>query len=308
MNKIFSFFMFFNENDLLEIKLNEEQDYVEKFIIIESLQTHNGNSKPKYFDEKRFVNFQNKIEYHLIESLDDYIEKYPELKTPGFYHRHRHMSPKQQKCWEREKFQTNYANLILSNLGVSHEDQIMFGGLDEIVHKDIILNLSKNPHAIYGFDLRLYVYKLNIFAKKIGGQMLTSFGNIKKYFASELRSDSMGHAIIQDSGWHFTGLSKDTSNLRNKYTNFSHSQDSVWSQIDTWDDNTLLNNILSGYIPNFNNSPLDHLHDINAESIEIPGMLHIAPNYARIDHNIKFGFPQYLKDNQNKYKEYIYHH
>jgi len=306
MNKIFSFFMFFNENDLLEIKLNEEQDYVEKFIIIESLQTHNGNSKPKYFDEKRFINFQNKIEYHLIESLDDCIEKHPELRTPSFHARHKNMSPKQQKCWEREKFQTNYANTILSNLGVGDEDQIMFGGLDEIVNKDIILNLSKNPHAIYGFDLRLYVYKLNVFAKKIGGQMLTSFANIKRYFASELRSDCIGHAIVKDAGWHFSGLSKNIDNLRNKYTNFSHSQDSVWSQIDTWDDNTFLNNVINGYIPNFNNNPQNHLHDINSEHIEIPGILYTAPNFASIDHSIKFGFPKYIKENQNKYQEYIY--
>ena len=306
MNKIFSFFMFFNENDLLEIKLNEEQDYIEKFIIIESLQTHNGKNKPKYFDEKRFIQFQNKIEYHLIESLDEYIEKYPELRTPSFYRRHQHMSPDQRKCWEREKFQTNYANIILSNLGIADEDQIMFGGLDEIVHKDIILSLSKNPHAIYGFDLRLYVYKLNVFAKKIGGQMLTSFANIKKYFASELRSDSIGHAIVKDSGWHFTGLSKDIANLRNKYTNFSHAQDSVWSQIETWDDNTLLNNIINGYIPNFSTNPQNHLHDINAEYIDIPGKLNFPPNFAYIDHDIKFGFPKYIKDYQNKYKEYIY--
>ena len=50
-----SIMMFLQENDLLEIKINEEKNHVDKFIVIESLQTHNGNIKDiPLFDKKRF--------------------------------------------------------------------------------------------------------------------------------------------------------------------------------------------------------------------------------------------------------------
>ena len=79
MKNIYDVCMFFNENDLLEIRLNEHDDFVEKFIIIESLQTHSGNSKRQNFDFNRFKKFEDKIEYVLLESLDETVEKFPEL-------------------------------------------------------------------------------------------------------------------------------------------------------------------------------------------------------------------------------------
>jgi len=48
MKDIYDVCMFFNENDLLEIRLHEHNDFVKKFIIIESLQTHAGHSKQRH--------------------------------------------------------------------------------------------------------------------------------------------------------------------------------------------------------------------------------------------------------------------
>ena len=44
-NKIYDCFMFNNENDLLEIRLNILNNYVDYFIIIESSETHSGLKK-----------------------------------------------------------------------------------------------------------------------------------------------------------------------------------------------------------------------------------------------------------------------
>jgi beta-1,4-mannosyl-glycoprotein beta-1,4-N-acetylglucosaminyltransferase len=59
---IYDCFMFLNENDLLEIRINQHLDFVDKFIIIEAGQTHSGNKKTKNFDTKRFEKYADKIE------------------------------------------------------------------------------------------------------------------------------------------------------------------------------------------------------------------------------------------------------
>ena len=53
--------MFFNENDLFEIRLNQHWDFVDKFIVVEAGETHTGNKKPYYFDHERFASYMGKL-------------------------------------------------------------------------------------------------------------------------------------------------------------------------------------------------------------------------------------------------------
>ena len=60
-------FLFFNELDLLEIRLNVLNDVVDKFVLVESTQTFNAQPKPLYFEEnkERFAKFSDKI-IHIV--------------------------------------------------------------------------------------------------------------------------------------------------------------------------------------------------------------------------------------------------
>ena len=49
--KIFDTFLFLNELDLLEIRLNILDSYVDYFIINESPKTFSGKSKPLYYED-----------------------------------------------------------------------------------------------------------------------------------------------------------------------------------------------------------------------------------------------------------------
>jgi beta-1,4-mannosyl-glycoprotein beta-1,4-N-acetylglucosaminyltransferase len=51
--KVTDSFIFFNELDILEIRLNTLDPYVDYFIIVESSVTHTGNPKPYYFEENK---------------------------------------------------------------------------------------------------------------------------------------------------------------------------------------------------------------------------------------------------------------
>ena len=61
--KVYDCVLFFNEPELLEIRLNELYDSVDKFVIVETIENFQGKLKPLYFEENRhlFKKFEDKI-------------------------------------------------------------------------------------------------------------------------------------------------------------------------------------------------------------------------------------------------------
>lgn len=284
MKDIYDVCMFFNENDLLEIRLDEHNDFVKKFIIIESLQTHSGDKKEQNFDIERFKKYKDKLEYILIESLDDAIEKYPELLKKNTIGNRIDRTTDQNLCWARENIQTNYCIKILENLNVNDNDQVLWGGLDEIIRKEVMLNLEKPfPHQAMSFRLDTYVYKLNIKFEQRNGPLITSFLNYKNYLPSDLREDCIGfNNTVHNAGWHFTGLSKNCHNIRKKYSSFSHSKDQYWSMIENISDEELLEKVLMSYFPDFKQNTKKYISEIDDT------------------------YPEYVKNNKDSLSEYIY--
>ena len=77
MGKIYDCFCFFNELDLLELRLNILDQYVDFFVLSEASVTHTGVAKPYYYEEnkERFSKFANKIIHLKIEDTpNDFIE------------------------------------------------------------------------------------------------------------------------------------------------------------------------------------------------------------------------------------------
>lgn len=68
---IWDAFMFFNELDVLEMRLNELNSSVHKFVLVEATKTHSGNSKPLHYAENshRFSAFYDKIVHIVVDDL-----------------------------------------------------------------------------------------------------------------------------------------------------------------------------------------------------------------------------------------------
>ena len=64
---IYDCFMYFDEDMILDLRLNLLDKYVKKFIITESIYLHSGKKKKLNFDLKNFSKFKNKIEYIVID-------------------------------------------------------------------------------------------------------------------------------------------------------------------------------------------------------------------------------------------------
>ena len=64
---IYDCFMYFDEDLLLDLRLNSLDKFVKKFVITEATYTHNGNKKKLNFDIKNFQKFKNKIDYIIVD-------------------------------------------------------------------------------------------------------------------------------------------------------------------------------------------------------------------------------------------------
>ena len=134
-SKVYDCFMFNDEIDLLNIRLNILNQYVDYFVIIESAETHSGIKKKLTFDIEKFPEFRNKIIYGVIKKF-----------------------PKNYSAWEKENYQRNYISQYINK--ADDDDFIIISDLDEIPNLENI-NLEIFNEKIIIFQQRLFFYKLN---------------------------------------------------------------------------------------------------------------------------------------------------
>ena len=73
--KIFDCFMYFDEEIVLDLRLNTLNDFVDYFVIVESSFTHRGDKRELRFDHKKFSKFKDKIIYLVYDQEPISIEK-----------------------------------------------------------------------------------------------------------------------------------------------------------------------------------------------------------------------------------------
>ena len=82
MMNIYDCFQYFDEDLLLDIRLNVLNQYVKKFVITEATYTHNGAKKELNFNINNFKKFKDKINYLVIEqppaNLLEFVKNEPE--------------------------------------------------------------------------------------------------------------------------------------------------------------------------------------------------------------------------------------
>ena len=70
---IYDCFMYFDEDLLLDLRLNSLDKYVKKFVITEATYGHNGSKKKLNFDINKFKKFKDKIEYIVVDKEPEYF-------------------------------------------------------------------------------------------------------------------------------------------------------------------------------------------------------------------------------------------
>ena len=134
---VYDCFSFFNELDLLEIRLNVLKDVVDRFVLVEAGETHTGKPKPFYFEENRgrFAAFADRITYLKIE-------KFP----PG------------HGAWWNENYQRN--ELMKGLVGAKDDDDVLISDLDEIPNPDEVRRWKGTP-GVKVFRQKCFAFYLN---------------------------------------------------------------------------------------------------------------------------------------------------
>jgi beta-1,4-mannosyl-glycoprotein beta-1,4-N-acetylglucosaminyltransferase len=198
---IFDCFPFFNELDLLEIRMHELDDAVDYFVLAESEKTHQGTVKPLYFADnaERFKAFESKVIWGnvLLSETDS---------------------------WGREREQRDLIFPLIKDRA-KPGDIIILSDMDEIPRAKKILEVLSEPdfQGPVEMDPCLFYYHLNGLASKSygSGPVVCRFEQIVPQFGGltglKLAGNRGKFLKVRNGAWHFSwigGVEKVTEKIR----------------------------------------------------------------------------------------------
>ena len=234
--------MYFDEEVVLDLRLNTLDKYIDYFVIVESTFTHKGEKRGLKFNQKKFEKFKDKIIYLIFDKEPDGIEKIYETDNEG---------TKTNKyilnAAKRENGQRNY---ILNGLHKADaKDLILISDVDEIPNLENI-DIKKMKEKIIMFQQDMFYYKFNLkfpniewigtkgCKKKhlINPQWLRNIKNRKYplYRIDTLFSKKkyISSKIVNNGGWHFSCI-KTAEEIEHKLKSFLHHREFDLDPLDT---------------------------------------------------------------------------
>jgi len=209
--KIYDCFSYWDEDLLLDLRLNILNDFIDYFVIVEGNKTWQNNFKKLRFDINNFAKFKDKIIYIPVEDM-----------------------PGGDNPYLRENHQRNCITRGLNN--TLENDLIIISDLDEIPNPQVLKDFS--PSMRYAiFKQKHFYYKINL-QSKLNPSWYGSRICLKKFLKSpqwlrELKFKKRPfwrlnklrlNNIIDNGGWHFCNL-KTAEELLYKYKNLCETND-----------------------------------------------------------------------------------
>lgn len=215
--KVIDSFSFFNEFDILKLRLEYLKDIVDYFIISECKYTHAGNPKPYYLDDV-IDDFDGDLKKKIIN-----VHYEPDISDYDFSNR--------DECnfesgfWKIERGQREYITQALKQF--SSDDLFMVSDADEIPRIEVIQYL-KNKKLQKDFaatsNCELFYYNFNTFYNiKWGGTVFTTLENAIERGCNFLRDHSYEFPFVEKGGWHFSYFGN-LERIRTKLQSFAHQE------------------------------------------------------------------------------------
>ena len=241
--KIYDAFLFFNELDLLEIRLEMMYNQVDYFILSECDTTFSGVPKPFYFEENKeryskyidkiiHVKHENSGEIHNIVNIhegerknifENILKFYNEIKnTP--------LTGNAMPHWCRDFLHREFVKIGMSVC--DDEDLIIFSDLDEIPDPTK-LKLDGESYLIHMKNL-IYFINVENTTDKWWGSIITKYKKLKDKPLNKIRNEMKGYningntndlsfSIIENGGWHLTFMGG-TSRIQEKIKSYGHQE------------------------------------------------------------------------------------
>ena len=295
--RIFDCFMFYDEDVVLDIRLNSLRNFVDYFVIVESKFYHNGKKRDLKFDINRYSEFKNKIIYIVQDEELQKLEKINKNDDEGMI-----SSKLISNAHKRENFQRN---LIINGLNKANEDDlIIISDVDEIPNlKDLNIAIVKNKIII--FEQNIFYYKLNRYlegfvwygskaCKKKNLKSPQWLRNIKNKKFNFWRLDTffsekkyVNKIYIKNGGWHFSNLKKPID-IEVKLKSYLHHRDFEVENIDLKEISRLMKNN-------------ETIYDMFADKKEKK----FSEKKKKLALYPKKNLPSYILENENKFKDWL---
>ena len=288
--------MYFNEDVILDLRLNILDKYVDYFVIVESSFTHKGDKRKLQFDNKKFEKFKKKIIYLVYDNkpkdIDEVLNKdHEDIKSRKYI----------LNSILRENGQRNF---ILNGLkDANEEDLVLISDVDEIPNLEKV-EISKIDQKIIMFKQEMFYYKFNLklpeffwtgtrACKKKYLKSPQWLRNIKVKKYSFLRLDVLFSEtkfidikIIENGGWHFTYL-KNAEQIQHKLRSYLHHREFDLNPISVEEINNIIKNKIAIYDLNLDKRAKKIGHGKKLEKYPLDRL------------------PKFLQDNLNNYQEWI---
>ncbi len=269
--KLIDCFMYFDEDLMLDLRLNILNENVDKFIIAEATRDHAGNEKKLNFNLKNFSKFENKIQYLVVDDVPINVKS----KKKNWSANH----------W-RDQHQRNAMARGFENC--DDEDLIMISDIDEIPDPKKMSEFKiQNKYACFmqkNFQSKLnllnvtdkYWMGTKICQKKFlrSPQWLRDIKTKKRPFWKFYKPKTP--QLILDGGWHFSFLKK-PKDIAKKIISYSHQE--------------------------FNKDEFINEKKIEKRIENKQDLFNRNIKYEKIE--IDSSFPKYIFDNKTMYKDWI---
>lgn len=224
--KIYDCFPFYNELDLLELRLTELYDHVDHFVLVEGSTTFTSIPKPYYFEE-------NKVRY------EKWLDKIIHIKVDDM--------PRNADAWVNDIFQRNQINRGI--VDAADDDIIIVSDLDEILRPSAVKSLRNDTATdLWGFRMPLFNFKFNYMMTTADKYGVWAMATRKKYMvpADELRFQRFqlvnfpyGYKdqrirLVEHGGWQWTYFG-DRDFAVNKIKSFAHTESNIPEIVDQID-------------------------------------------------------------------------
>ena len=270
-------FPFFNELELLEIRLNELSDVVDYFVLVEATLTHSGKQKPLYYNNNKhlFEKFSSKILHIIVQDMPTKPEEIQAAISPQD---RRWLATGYQlgDDWVRERFQRNAMMRGLTSC--YPDDIIIIEDADEMVRKEIIERLDKTMcEGSNAVQQTLHTCYLNWKCTNMpwSGSKILRYKYVTN--PSEHRFHTEATCSIKDGGWHYNYLGG-SDKIKQKIWAYAHQEFNVPSILENIERNLQLKQDVLG-------------RQYKYEKIDL-------------DYN---NTPKYIVDNLDKFDYLLYH-
>lgn len=189
-------FIFFNELELLEVRLHELAPVVDRFLLVESTHTFQGKPKPLYFDENKSLFKQYNIS-HIISQ--------PKIKG----------DLSKAEAFENEAYQRDALQYTLRHL-----DTVMISDVDEIPSREVMKQIRQLPVKIQ--QRNSYYYLNMVSSEPWYGTVVALASDAIRVSPEALRSMRVDPAMPRIAGgWHFSYLGG-PERIKQKLESFAH--------------------------------------------------------------------------------------